>query len=199
MEAIVEKLDPDTGRMYFLDPSTGKTGWTRAELLAVAPPAPSSGGAVVEELLDDATGRTYFRNTATGKTSWTREECIAPAPAPPPKPKVKLNFVITAEGGAAGAGAGPAAAATPIVKEGDVVEITKPGKQKGNHGRVLDPDWKGLVKVEMTSGADAGQTKSFDTNEVKAGPNTSARPGGNERHRLLMVSPACISPRAAIP
>ena len=60
----------------------------------------------------------------------------------------------------------------------DLVEITKPGKQKGNHGRVLDPDWKGLVKVEMTSGADAGQTKSFDTNDVKARPQQAAKGAG---------------------
>ena len=51
---------------------------------------------------------------------------------------------------------------------GDLVEI-KQGTQKGGHGRVIDPSWKGQVKVEMTSGADTGQTKSYAANEVKAG------------------------------
>ena len=51
---------------------------------------------------------------------------------------------------------------------GDPVEITKPGAQQGSRARVLDPCWKGLLKVEMTSGADAGQTKSYESHEVQA-------------------------------
>jgi hypothetical protein len=76
---------------------------------------------------------------------------------------------LTQEFAAEKAVEGAQQAQPPSLALGDLVEIIKQGTQKGSHGRVLDPSWKGQVKVEMTSGADTGQTKSYAANEVKAG------------------------------
>ena len=40
-------------------------------------------------------------------------------------------------------------------KHGSLVSVTKSGAQRGNLAMVVDPDWNGLVKVRMISGAHA--------------------------------------------
>ena len=46
-------------------------------------------------------------------------------------------------------------------KIGDVVVVTKEGKQKGNSAHVVNPTWHGMVKVEMDDGPHIGGTKSY--------------------------------------
>ena len=48
-----------------------------------------------------------------------------------------------------------------IFTVGDVVTVIKVGGQKGQCARITDPDWNGVVKVQMLSGAAKGQTKSY--------------------------------------
>ena len=44
---------------------------------------------------------------------------------------------------------------------GETVVIVKPGKQHGQQAVVTQPDWNGMVKVEITTGAHSGTTKSY--------------------------------------
>ena len=50
---------------------------------------------------------------------------------------------------------------------GDVATVTKAGHQKGQRAEVTDPDWNGLVKVRMLSGADEGQIKSYKQSQLQ--------------------------------
>ena len=48
------------------------------------------------------------------------------------------------------------------------VEITKEGSQKGNFARVIDPDFNGMLKVQMTSGKQAGKIKTYKQASTRA-------------------------------
>merc|ERR1712217_179903 len=46
-------------------------------------------------------------------------------------------------------------------REGDLVKVTKQGKQFGFIGKVINAQWHGMVKVEMISGNDIGGIKNY--------------------------------------
>jgi hypothetical protein len=48
------------------------------------------------------------------------------------------------------------------------VEVTKEGSQKGNFARVIDPDFNGMLKVQMTSGKHAGKIKTYKQASTRA-------------------------------
>ena len=56
---------------------------------------------------------------------------------------------------------------------GAVVRITKPGTQTGALAKVLDPAWKGQIKVEMVDGNSAGQVKAYFAEELATTPATA--------------------------
>lgn len=47
---------------------------------------------------------------------------------------------------------------------GDTVKINKEGQQHGKIAEVLDPSWKGLVKVKMQ---ETGDIKSYSAGELR--------------------------------
>ena len=49
---------------------------------------------------------------------------------------------------------------------GDILRITKLGKQKDQLAAVIDPTWNGRVKVRMTTGSASDQIKSYSYTEV---------------------------------
>ena len=81
---VVEQHDPTHNRSYFVNKRTGKSGWTREEVLdqvSGANGSSATGAASVahdglQERTDATTGRLYYVHTRTGKTGWTREAAL---------------------------------------------------------------------------------------------------------------------------
>ena len=89
-EEIVEQHDPTHNRPYFVNKRTGKSGWTREEVVdqAVGADGGSTGSATgavgaahdeLQERRDESTGRAYYVHTRSGKTGWTREAALEAA------------------------------------------------------------------------------------------------------------------------
>jgi hypothetical protein len=92
----IEKLDPGSGRSYFVNSLSGEKSWTRPAALAQAaeaavaaastPEAPAGAAAEATadvlaqgwiEKLDPGSGRSYFVNSLSGEKTWTRPEALA--------------------------------------------------------------------------------------------------------------------------
>jgi len=54
-----------------------------------------------------------------------------------------------------------------VFKPGDQVWIIKESRLKGKRATVIDPCWKGLVKVQMKDEDDKGNIKSYQPFELQ--------------------------------
>ncbi|TPP51130.1 WW domain family protein [Leishmania donovani] len=88
------RVDPRTGRTFYINHETKTTSWERPAVAPTPPPAvrPSSGNVEAcgdgdwVPCVDPATGRTFYVNDKTRQTSWTRPKPAVQAPPPPTPP-----------------------------------------------------------------------------------------------------------------
>ena len=74
-------LDPQRGKKYYQNTTTGKSGWTLQAAMGDQKLADD-----IEERWDVANSVHFYFNKCTGKTGWSRKDVETEAPAPVPVP-----------------------------------------------------------------------------------------------------------------
>ena len=80
------------------------------------------------------------------------------------------------------------------LRQHDIVEITKAGKQQGNLGSVVEKDWNKLVKVAMKTGCSAGLTEAYRREDVKV---LLDHPDGRRKYPQPSMKPRASGNRRA--